>query len=301
MAPFGAIANQSTLAKSGTERAGGRNILPSHPLRRKEIHGRGAYVEVKGLVGALTLAILWLALPAAAQQQAPTDTSTASQEQSKPAAKTSGQTSDQDKQKAAQTGTSNDRLFWAMPNFLTLEGTRQVPPLTTGQKFKVVARSSFDYFEYPYYAFQAGISQAENSEPGYGQEVTGYAKRYAAAFADGTDENFWVGAIMPSLLHQDPRFYQLPSGGFWRRAGYAIKCIFITRTDAGGRQFNYSEIVGSAISSGISVSYHPAGDRTFANTMSIWGTQVGWDTVSLMVKEFWPDIRRKSHPARQPR
>src|SRR5260370_32832671 len=74
-------------------------------------------------------------------------------------------------------GTSNDRLFFTLPNFLTLENANQVPPLTTGQKYRVVVRSSFDYVLYPWYGFLAGISQAENSEPGYGQGAAGGGKR----------------------------------------------------------------------------------------------------------------------------
>ena len=70
--------------------------------------------------------------------------------------------------------------------------------------------------------------------------------------------------------------------------------IFVTRTDSGGHQFNYSEIFGSGIAAGISTySYHPKGDRTLPNTASVWGTQVGYDTIAIFVKEFWPDIRRK--------
>ena len=70
--------------------------------------------------------------------------------------------------------------------------------------------------------------------------------------------------------------------------------IFVTRTDSGGEQFNYSEIVGSALSAGISTySYHPRGDRNVSNAFSVWGTQVGYDTITIVVKEFWPDIRRK--------
>lgn len=135
------------------------------------------------------------------------------------------------------TGTSNDRLFYTLPNFLTIENTKQIPPLSAKEKFKVVARSSFDYVEYPWYGFLAAVSQAENSEPGYGQGAAGYGKRYGAAFADGTIESFWAGAILPSALHQDPRFYQSGQRGFWRRAGYAISRIFITRTDSGNKTF----------------------------------------------------------------
>jgi len=193
-------------------------------------------------------------------------------------------------------GTSNDRLFFALPNFLTLENAGQVPPLTAGQKFKVVARSSFDPVQYFWYGFLAGISQAENSEPGYGQGAEGYGKRYGAAFADGTIENFMTAAVLPSLLRQDPRFFQSGHGSFMHRTGYAVSRIFITRTDSGHQQFNFSEIFGSAASAAISTySYHPSGDRTATNTASVWGTQVGYDTITFVVKEFWPDIRRKMH------
>jgi hypothetical protein len=216
--------------------------------------------------------------------------------------------------KAKNSGTSNDRLFFTLPNFLTLENSGKVPPLTTKQKFKVVFRSSFDYIEYPWYGVLSGISQAENSEPGYGQGAEGYAKRYASAFADGTIENVMVGAVLPSLLHQDPRFFQSGQGGFTHRTGYAVSRIFVTRTDSGKSQFNYSEIVGSALSAAISTNtYHPrsfittrydpttgmltyihnASDRTLPNTLSVWGTQVGYDTITIVVKEFWPDIHRK--------
>lgn len=209
----------------------------------------------------------------------------------------SGDKSKVDKDKKSQDqneGTSKDRLFFALPNFLTLENGGYVPPLTTGQKFKVVARGSFDYVQIPWYGFLAGISQAENSEPGYGQGAEGYGKRFGAYFADGTIENFLTGAIFPSILRQDPRFFQSGEGGFWRRTEYSVSRIFVTRTDSGHQQFNYSEVFGSAIAAGISTySYHPRSDRTVTNSLSVWGTQVGYDTITIVVKEFWPDIRRK--------
>jgi hypothetical protein len=193
-------------------------------------------------------------------------------------------------------GTSKDRLFFTLPNFLTLENAKagKVPPLTAGQKFKVVARSSFDPVEFFWYGALAGISQWENSESGFGQGAEGYGKRYGAYFADGTIENFMTSAVLPSMLHQDPRYFQMGKGGFWRRTGYAVSRIFVTRTDKGTEQFNYSEIVGSGAASFISTySYHPRGDRNVPNTLSVWGTQVGYDTLTYVVKEFWPDVRRK--------
>jgi len=191
-------------------------------------------------------------------------------------------------------GTSNDRLFFVLPNFLTLEDAGKVAPLTAAEKYKVVARSSFDYVQYFWFGALAGISQAQNGEAGYGQGMEGYAKRFGAAYGDSTIENFLTGAILPSALHQDPRYYQLGKGSFWHRTGYAVSRIFITRTDAGVNQFNYSEVFGSAAAAGISTySYHPRGDRNLTNAAGVWGTQIGLDTLTTVLHEFWPDIRRK--------
>lgn len=209
------------------------------------------------------------------------------------------------KDQSQQSGTSKDRLFFALPNFLTLENAGNVPPLTTGQKYKVVARGSFDPIQIVWYGALSSLAQAENSEPGYGQGWAAYGKRYGTYAADGTIENFFVGAIFPSMLRQDPRYFQKGQGSFFSRSGYAVGRIFWTRTDSGHGQFNYSEIVGAALASAISTySYHPhpayhsnmpyiASDRTLKNTASVWGSQVGYDTITYVVKEFWPDIRRK--------
>jgi len=204
------------------------------------------------------------------------------------------QKTNEEKAETAAPATSNDRLFFALPNFLSVENAGKIPPLTTKQKFAVVTRSSFDYIQVPWYAFLAGVSQAENSEPGYGQGAAGYGKRFGSAAADGTIENYFTSAILPSVFHQDPRFYQLGEGGFWHRTFYAMSRIVVTRSDSGNSQFNVSEVFGSAIAASISTySYHPHADKTLSNTASVWGSQIAIDTATIVLKEFWPDIRRK--------
>ena len=227
--------------------------------------------------------------PGQQQQQTP-PAATPAQPQTQP-----GQTTQDTKDQKNQ-GTSNDRLFFALPNFLTLENSAHVPPLTAGQKFKVATRSSFDYVQYPWYAALAAISQAENSEPAYGQGAEGYAKRFGTAFADGTIENYMVNAVVPAVMRTDPRYYQLGKGTFVHRTGYALSRLFITRTDSGHNTFNYGEVLGSGMGAAISTySYHPAADQTFSNTASVWGTQVAYDAIRIVLNEFWPDIRRHYH------
>ena len=277
-------------------------------------------MSIKFVAQLLFAAVLtvFLSYPSFAQQTSPAENpaastvpqSSSSQNQDKDKDKNGQAASDQGK----NAGTSNDRLFLALPNFLTLENAGHVPPLTAKQKFKVVARGSFDKIEFPWYGILSGISQAENSEPGYGQGWEGYAKRYGSAFADGTIENFMTSAVFPSILHQDPRFFQSSQGSFAHRAEYAVSRIFVTRTDSGHSQFNYSEIFGSAVAAAISTNtYHPRSfiskswdpttnmvvydfnpsSRTLPNTASVWGTQVLYDTITIVIKEFWPDVHRK--------
>jgi len=201
-------------------------------------------------------------------------------------------------------GTSNDRLFYTLPNFLTLENTAKLPPLSSKDKFKVVALGTFDYIQYPWWGILAALSQGFNGDPGLGQGWKSYAQRYGITAGDSMVENFMVGAVYPSILRQDPRFYQSGKGGFGRRVGYSISRIFITRTDSGKSQFNYSEIFGAGTAAAISTySYHPrsaivnghfeASERTFDNMGTTWATQIGLDTMTLVIKEFWPDVHRK--------
>jgi hypothetical protein len=244
----------------------------------------------------MVVGTLLFALPLAAQQNPSANTT--SQDQAKPA-ENGGQKKDPaiQEQKAPNQAQSpkNDRLFFVLPNYLTVENAGKIPPLTTGQKFKLVALGTFDPVEYPYVGILAGIDQAENADPSYGQGFKGYAKRYGAAFADTTIENFMVGAVFPSMFHEDPRYFQSGKGGFWRRAGSAAMRMFITRTDSGKRQFNYSEWAGSAVAAAMSTTYHPPQDRNAANAANVWMTQLWGDALSFEIKEFWPDIKRKLH------
>jgi hypothetical protein len=210
------------------------------------------------------------------------------------------QQSAQQQTPAQQSDTSHDRLFWALPNFLTVENAENVPPLTAGQKFKVVARGVFDPMEFVLVGFVAGLGQASDSDPAYGQGAQGYARRYGTAYGDNAIENFMAYAVLPSVMHQDPRYYQLGHGGFRKRTIHAISRVVITRSDSGQTQFNYSEILGAGSAAAISTyAYHPQSERSFGNVATVWVTQMGWDAATYMVKEFWPDLRKKPKKDKQ--
>ena len=137
-----------------------------------------------------------------------------------------------------------------------------MPPLTVGQKFKLITRSSFDPAQFVWYGLISGIGQAENSESAYGQGWGAYGKRYATTMADGTVEGYMVSGIFPSVLKQDPRYFIMGKGTVVHRTMYALSRLFITRSDSGRAEFNASEIFGSASAAAISTyGYHPENDK----------------------------------------
>lgn len=193
----------------------------------------------------------------------------------------------------SQPAAQPSRLFGFIPNYATVEGAAAEPPLTTAGKFKLTLDGAFDPYEFAMVGGVAAMGQAQNQDPSLGQGLKGYSERYAQAFADQAIGNVMTGAIFPSLLQEDPRFYERGRGSFPSRFDYALSRMFVTRTDSGGTQFNYSEFVGNAAAAGISNLYEPTSDRTLPNTLNTWETQLAIDAIAYEAKEFWPDIRRK--------
>ena len=186
----------------------------------------------------------------------------------------------------------DDRMFYVMPNYLTVDGESEVKPVSWKEKFSMAAKGSFDPYEFTLVGIVAGIHQAADSDPGFGQGFQGYAKRYGAAFADQVDGNIMVGGVFPTILKVDPRYFRLGRGSFAHRLGYAIDRLVIARKDSGAHTFNISEFAGNAVAIGISNAYYPAADRNFSGNFSDWGTQMGLDAFGNTLKEFWPDIHQ---------
>lgn len=186
-----------------------------------------------------------------------------------------------------------DRIFGVIPNYLTVEGAANAPPITPKQKFGL----AFDGIRDPYAFFIAGaisgVSQARNDEPSWGQGWVAYTKRYWAQLADQDTGPIMSVGLFPTIFHEDPRYYQLGKGSFVHRFNYSLSRLFVTRTDSGHKQFNYSEFAGNAAAAGISNFYYPKEERTLGHNMSEFGMQIAIDLLGNEVKEFWPDIRRK--------
>jgi hypothetical protein len=191
-----------------------------------------------------------------------------------------------------QYGKQPKRILGIIPNYRAVSANTHLPPLTIEKKFWLATEDTFDYSNFLLVGGIAGISLAQNSQPSFGQGGAGYGQYYWHVFVDGAIENYMTEAIVPTLTREDPRYYTLGKGGFVKRTGYAVSRLFITRTDAGKKTFNISEIVGAGAAAGIGNAYYPAQSNTWVKTYQRWGTEVGLDGVFNMLKEFWPDINQ---------
>lgn len=192
-----------------------------------------------------------------------------------------------------ETGTVNDRIFEVLPNYGTVENAHDLPPLSAGQKFRLATAAVFDWAAFPFNGVLSGIAQAKNDPKEWGQGWDAYGKRFGQSFADNSIGTYMTTAAFPSLLHEDPRYYQLGKGGFGHRAYHAMNRLFVTRTDSGHDRFNYSESIGNAVAAAISNSYHVPADRTASRNATTFAFLILYDGLSNELKEFWPDIRRK--------
>jgi hypothetical protein len=185
------------------------------------------------------------------------------------------------------------RMFWVVPNFAAVSADTKLPPLSVREKFALARQDSVDYSSFVWAGLQAGQSMALNSDPALGHGLAGYSRYYWRAFADQASGSFFTEAIVPALTHEDPRYYTLGHGGFFRRTAYALSQVVLTKTDSGGISFNYSEIVGNGMEAGLANLYYPAQERAFRKTAENWGTQLEAASLNNIIREFWPDIRHK--------
>lgn len=186
----------------------------------------------------------------------------------------------------------SQRILGVVPQF-GVTSRQNAPPLTSGQKFHLFVKSAFDPFQFGLAGLQAGISQANNSFPGYGQGAAGYGKRFGAAMTDQVSSNFFSNYAYPVLLKEDPRYFRLGEGTIKHRIWYAVVQEFVCRTDKGTRRFSYSNVLGAFTAGSLSNAYYPQSDRGFGLTMNRSGVALLYGAGGNLIDEFWFDINQK--------
>lgn len=165
-------------------------------------------------------------------------------------------------------------------------------PLRPIQKFELFADNSIAPSGLVAAAFVAGISQAKDSLPGYGQGMEGYGKRIGAITAATATSHFFGTFLIPSMLHDDPRYFVAGHGGAGHRIGYAVSRLFITRTDRGTQAANWGGLLGPLFAETIANSYLPLKEQTGGRTLQRYGVRIGFVAAGNLAKEYWPTIFR---------
>ena len=188
--------------------------------------------------------------------------------------------------------TDSKRIFGIIPNYRSSPTLQQYEPITPGEKFKIASEDAFDRGTIVLGAMFGAEGQLSNSNKSFGQGAVGFGRYFGTAYGDFVIGDFMTEGVFPTLLHQDPRYFRRGTGSGWSRLRYAAGQIFLTHTDSGGTQFNYSEILGNSAAVAISTAYY-TDNRTAADAGGKLAIQLGVDMAANILKEFWPDLERK--------
>ena len=219
-----------------------------------------------GWFAMLLLLMLWFALPAATAAENNTEVAPeAAPEYAKP----------------------DKRMFGVLPNYRSVDSSIPFYSLTPRQKLSIATHDSFDWPTFlvtGVYASRGGFN--------------GYPRRYTTSLGDQMIGNMMTEGFLPVLMHDDPRFFRSGEGAKGARLKSALRQILITRSDSGSWRFNAPEWVGNSIAVGIGNAYYTDDPRTIGSNLQRLGMQVGMDTLSNVMKEFWPDIKQRFLPHR---
>jgi hypothetical protein len=181
------------------------------------------------------------------------------------------------------------RIGGVLPNFnVVLNG--HATPLTSSQKFNLAFHSITDPATIGLAVIAGGYGEYSDNHTGYGHGPAGYFKRFGAAYADNVSGTLIGNAILPSILHQDPRYYRKGSGSIASRIMYSALTTFICHGDNGHRQFNASNVLGNFMAGGISNAYYPSDERGAGLTIENASIVTVEGMIGAQLLEFSPDL-----------
>jgi hypothetical protein len=160
-------------------------------------------------------------------------------------------------------------------------------------KFVLFVQDSFDPVTFLSTGFNAGLAQAENTDPRYGQGAEGYGRRFGAEYAGQVTSRFFKDFAYPWIFSEDPRYYRLAHGSAGRRLLHAMGHAVVAHRDNGKQMFNFSEWLGTASAAVVSNTYHPDNQRGFSPAAQRVGYSILQDMGFDVLREFWPEISRK--------
>ncbi len=190
---------------------------------------------------------------------------------------------------------NGERILGVLPDFQTItDPQKKAPPLTRKQKWSLVWKETVDPFNVVSAALGAGLSQAGNQTPKYGNGGRAYSERFGAALADFGTQNLFSAGVLATLLHQDPRYFRKgPGTRLPSRVLYSVSRIVITRQDTGKAAFNASGVFGMLMGIGASNLYYPSASVRGSVMLGRLHTSLLGGVTGNLLSEFWPDLQRR--------
>jgi hypothetical protein len=182
------------------------------------------------------------------------------------------------------------RILGIMPNYRAVSAGAIPPPPTAKQAFKIATQNSFDYSSFLFVGLTSMIAEGEDAHRSLGKGAPGFWGYYWRGFVDKTDGNYWVIFALPTVFHQDERYFAKGEGPILKRALYSTTRVLITPSYSGHNTFNVSELMGRGIAQGISISYYPKTDISGGEIAEKWAYALLRDAATNTFREFWPDI-----------
>jgi hypothetical protein len=182
------------------------------------------------------------------------------------------------------------RILGLMPNYRAVSAGTIPPPPTARQAFKIATQNSFDYSSFVFVGVTSLLAEGSDAHPQLGKGAAGFGRYYWRGYLDKTDGNYWVIFAMPTVVHEDERYYAKGEGGILKRGVYAASRVLITPNYHGKDTFNAAEIFGRGIAQSISLTYYPSKDQAVGPFLEKYGYAIGRDALTNTFREFWPDI-----------
>ena len=182
------------------------------------------------------------------------------------------------------------RILGIMPNYRAVSAGTIPPPPGPKRAFVIATQNSFDYSSFVFTAVTSMMAEGEDTHPQLGKGLPGFWAYSWRGFVDKTDGNYLVIWALPTITHEDERYFAKGEGSILGRALYASSRILITPNYNHHNTLNISELAGRGIAQGISTTYYPSADRTAGELAEKYAWSLGRDALTNTFREFWPDI-----------
>jgi hypothetical protein len=177
--------------------------------------------------------------------------------------------------------------------FGVVDPGEKVPPLYTRDKLEFWLHEEFEPLGlFPAFA-TSGWEQLMNSDPKYGSDSGAYGQRLGAAVVREASMRLFSDSLLPAITHEDPRYFRKAYGTVTQRGVYAAKRVFVAQRDDGSHGFNYSDVVGRAAASALTMAYYPHESANWGVAARTWGVSLAGLAGNNLFFEFWPDVRDK--------